>query len=122
MTAMTFPILAIDLGKYKSVACWYDPATGAARFEAFSTSAAAVTRLVGDRRAAVVIEACALCGWVGDLCRELGVALPRGQHRQRGVEVQARQAQDRPRRCPETGSAVRPEATADRVDPGQGRA
>jgi hypothetical protein len=31
MTATSFPILAVDLGKYKSVACWYDPAGGGIR-------------------------------------------------------------------------------------------
>ncbi len=75
MTATSFPILAIDLGKYKSVACAYDPATGEVHFEALTTSRSTLQRLVErDRPAAVVIEACALCGWVSDLCRELGVA------------------------------------------------
>jgi len=30
-------------------------------------------RLLGERRPTVVIEACALSGWVGDFCGELGV-------------------------------------------------
>ena len=51
-------ILAIDLGKYKSVACWYDPAGGEVRFESFTTSADAIRRLFGEARPAVVIEAC----------------------------------------------------------------
>jgi transposase len=69
----TSSILAIDLGKYKSVACWYDPASAQARFDSFATSSANLTRLVRGRQPTVVIEACALCGWVRDLCSELGL-------------------------------------------------
>lgn len=71
-------ILAIDLGKYKSVACVYAPASSAGvgqeRTLSFETTAAALTRLVRrEGPAVVVIEACALAGWVSDLCAELGV-------------------------------------------------
>src|SRR5437773_11862900 len=72
-TAAVSAILAIDLGKYKSVACWYDAASAPARFESFATSRLNVQRLLADRRPLVVIEACALSGWVNDLCAELGV-------------------------------------------------
>jgi transposase len=67
-------ILAIDLGKYKCVACAYDRATAAAEYLTVTTSRAEVERLI--RRAApavVVFEACSLAGWVHDLCGELGV-------------------------------------------------
>ena len=71
---MTDPILAIDLGKYKSVACLYHPATAEAEFRTFDTSRAELTRLFARARpAVVVIEACTLSGWVHDLCGELGV-------------------------------------------------
>src|SRR5215218_5358003 len=71
---MSTTILAIDLGKYKSVACAYDPATAAAEFRALDTSRAELARLIGRARpAVVVIEACSLSGWVHDLCGELGV-------------------------------------------------
>jgi transposase len=66
-------ILAIDLGKYKSVACWYSPGDASARFESFTTSKAALERLLGEHRPTVVIEACALSGWVSDFCGERGV-------------------------------------------------
>ena len=67
-------ILAIDLGKYKSVACSYDPATAQARYETLTTSRPELTRLIARHRPArVAIEACALAGWVSDLCAELGV-------------------------------------------------
>src|SRR5438270_5383465 len=73
MTSTT--ILAIDLGKYKCVACAYDRATAAAEFRTLTTSRAEVQRLIRDSRpAVVVIEACTLAGWVHDLCAELGVA------------------------------------------------
>lgn len=68
------PILAIDLGKYKCVACVYDRATAAPDFRAIDTSVAEVERLVRRTRpAVVVIEACTLAGWVHDLCARLGV-------------------------------------------------
>ncbi len=67
-------ILAIDLGKYKSVACVHDPATGEYRFTTFETTRAELRKLVDQERPAViVIEACLLAGWVHDLCGELGI-------------------------------------------------
>jgi transposase len=72
MTADT--ILAIDLGKYKSVACLYRPAVAAAEFRTVPTSRAEVERLIrAAAPAVVVIEACSLSGWVHDLCAGLGV-------------------------------------------------
>ncbi len=68
------PILAIDLGTYKCVACAYDRATAAAAYRTVTTSGAEVERLVRSvRPAVVVIEACSLAGWVSDRCGELGV-------------------------------------------------
>jgi transposase len=66
-------ILAVDLGKYKSVACVDRPAEQP-RFTTFATSRAELTRLIERHRPAVVlIEACLLAGWVRDLCAALGV-------------------------------------------------
>jgi transposase len=66
-------ILAIDLGKYKSVACLYRSADDH-RFHCFPTSRQAIGRLLQQHRPAVVlIEACLLAGWVRDLCVEHGV-------------------------------------------------
>lgn len=68
-------ILAVDLGKYKSVFCWYDTGSGEARFRTASTTPASVgdelTREPVDR---VVIEACSPAGWVHDLCVSLGLS------------------------------------------------
>ena len=67
-------ILAIDLGKYKSVDCVLDQSTGEFRFATFDTSRAELQkRITKERPGVVVIEACLLAGWVHDLCGELGV-------------------------------------------------
>jgi transposase len=67
-------ILAIDLGKYKSVSCVYDTASGEIRFTTFDTSRVELRRLLDkEQPGVVVIEACLLAGWVHDLCGEVGV-------------------------------------------------
>jgi transposase len=66
-------ILAIDLGKYKSVACRYSGSPETAAFEPFTTDRIRLRKLLERYRpAVVVIEACLLAGWVHDLCAELG--------------------------------------------------
>ena len=70
---MNNTILAIDLGKYKSVACIYRSAQDQ-QFTTITTTKTELTRLVARHQANIVlIEACLLCGWVRDLCLELGV-------------------------------------------------
>jgi transposase len=65
-------ILAIDLGKYKSVACLYRSADDT-RFTTFATSRDELARRIDKHRPAVVlIEACLLAGWVRDLCAQMG--------------------------------------------------
>src|SRR5213595_3703524 len=72
--ATTGPILAIDLGKYKSVACVHNQGTGEFGFTTFETTRAQLRRLVGkEQPVVIIIEACLLAGWVHDLCGELGV-------------------------------------------------
>jgi transposase len=67
-------ILALDLGKYKTTACAYRPDTADARFHTLDTGRDPLARLLRRHRPAlVVIEACALAGWVHDLCAELGL-------------------------------------------------
>ena len=59
------PILAIDLGKYKSVACVHDAATGEIAFTTFETTRVELQRLIGkEQPAVVIIEACLLAGWL----------------------------------------------------------
>lgn len=73
-TASTNIILAIDLGKYKCVACVHDQETGEYRFTTFDTSRAELQKLIGkEQPAVIIIEACLLAGWVHDLCDGLGV-------------------------------------------------
>jgi hypothetical protein len=56
-------ILAIDLGKYKCVACLYDLTASSHEFRVLDTSVAEVQRLIRrSRPAVVVIEACTLAG------------------------------------------------------------
>ena len=69
-------ILAIDMGKNKSVYCHYNPADGKHRFGRVPTSPKDFhDLLVGHGQDTVVIEVSPLCGWVSDLCKALGVKL-----------------------------------------------
>src|SRR5438477_5995980 len=66
-------ILAIDLGKYKSVACVYRAADDL-RFTTVPSSRQELGRLIDKYHPSVVLfEACLLAGWVRDLCLEKGV-------------------------------------------------
>jgi transposase len=76
VTATAGLILALDLGKYKTVACAYQGSPNGARFESLTTDREHLRQLFAKYRPAVVVfEACALSGWVADLCDALG--LPR---------------------------------------------
>src|SRR5215207_3479751 len=67
-------ILALDLGKYKTVGCVYEAETGAHYFKAVSTTPAALQQLVEEVKPdRVVIEVCNIAGWVCDLLRPMGV-------------------------------------------------
>jgi transposase len=65
---ITDVILAIDLGRYKSVACLYDPATRAAQFRTLDTGRADFERLFrAHPGVVVVVEAGSNAGWAVDL-------------------------------------------------------
>jgi transposase len=67
-------ILAIDLGKFNSVCCWYDTLTKSATFRQAKTTLADLGRdLTRQPVECVVIEAGSPAGWVHDLCAELGL-------------------------------------------------
>jgi transposase len=63
----TDTILAVDLGRYKSVACVYARATRAHTFRTIDTTPDDLARLLARHPGAlVVVEACANAGWVHD--------------------------------------------------------
>lgn len=69
-------ILALDLGKYKTVGCVYETVTGGPRFQTVATTPAALQQLIERvRPERVVIEICSIAGWVCDLVRELGIEI-----------------------------------------------
>jgi transposase len=71
---MVMKILAVDLGKYKSVACNYVTTTGTARFATVVTHVLELDRLLRQESPdLVVIETCSIAGWVHDLCCQRGV-------------------------------------------------
>jgi transposase len=69
-------ILGLDLGKYKTVACEYEAASGAHRFTTVSTTPQALHDLIVEREPdRVVIEVCSISGWICDLVRALGIEI-----------------------------------------------
>jgi transposase len=67
-------ILAIDLGKAKSVACWYQTDDAAHEFRTVPTRPGDFHTLLTDRPVErVVIEICDAAGWIVDLCQTLGI-------------------------------------------------
>ncbi|HKY46277.1 MAG TPA: transposase, partial [Pyrinomonadaceae bacterium] len=69
-------ILALDVGKYKTVGCDYERESGHHRFRVSATTPAALVRMVQEVKPdRVVIEVCNIAGWVSDRLRGLGVAV-----------------------------------------------
>lgn len=69
-------ILALDLGKYKTVGCEYESESGVHRFQRSLTTPAALRKMVQEVNPdRVVIEVCSIAGWVGDLIRTMGINL-----------------------------------------------
>ncbi len=67
-------ILGLDLGKFKSVICVYQPRTQEAAYRTISTDPLTLrTELQQLRPDLVVFETCTIAGWVSDLCGELGL-------------------------------------------------
>jgi transposase len=66
-------ILAIDLGKFNSVACLFDTTTNHSEFETFATQRWAFEQILAKTQPdQVVIETSSISGWVHDLCFGLG--------------------------------------------------
>ena len=67
-------IMAIDLGRYKSVVCFDQRDTRAATFRSLDTTPEIVQELFQEHpRALVVVEACANAGWVHDVAVACGL-------------------------------------------------
>ena len=66
-------ILAIDLGKYNSMCCFYETKTQRYRFQTVTTKRDNLTTVFKNHEIdLVVMEACGPSGWISDLCQELG--------------------------------------------------
>lgn len=66
-------ILALDLGKFKSVACDFNTREARHEFEPVATRPENIRELLEKRKPdRVVIEICPIAGWVSDLVREMG--------------------------------------------------
>jgi transposase len=80
MTQITLPqpedsmkILAIDLGKFNSVACSFDTATNQNEFETVVTQRWGFEQLLNQTKPdQIVIETISVSGWVHDFCQSLG--------------------------------------------------
>ncbi len=67
-------ILSIDLGKFNSMACFFDTRTQKPVFLNTPTTRPAIGRLLSDQPVdLVVMEACGPSGWISDVCYELGL-------------------------------------------------
>lgn len=74
-------IVAIDLGKFNSVVCLHDPATGVHSFVTIATTPQAMHDLLAQHvgedpsQTLVVFETCDCGGWVHDIATALGFAV-----------------------------------------------
>jgi transposase len=69
-------ILAIDLGKFKSVACVYESSTGEHSFTTISTKLSAIHDLLATHQPQrVVIEIGSAAGWIHDMALTMGLQI-----------------------------------------------
>jgi len=67
-------ILALDLGKFNSMCCFYDTDAQKYRFQAVATTRPYLTAVFTHHKIdLVVMEACGPSGWINDLCQEFGL-------------------------------------------------
>ncbi len=70
---MTTTIMSIDLGKFKSVSCFYQIGKNP-EYQTFKTTPQALHDLVTETEAdCVVFEACGIIGWISDLFDDLNI-------------------------------------------------
>jgi hypothetical protein len=73
---VSLPILAADLGKYKSVFCRFDPATGVAKFRTVATTPDAFREAFAREPVqCVAFELGTPAGWVRDLATDMGITV-----------------------------------------------
>lgn len=66
-------ILAIDLGKYNSVACLFNTATNQSEFETIAMQRGLIEDMLQrSQPQKVAIETCTNSNWVHDICQEHG--------------------------------------------------
>jgi transposase len=66
-------ILALDLGKYKTVFCDYNSVNGEHEFGKVKTTPQTIHDLIVEKQPQrVVLEVCSIAGWVVDIARALG--------------------------------------------------
>lgn len=69
-------ILSIDLGKAKSLFCWYQTSDSSHEFATVASTPAAFHEAITSRPVdRVVIEVCDMAGWVKDLCETIEVPI-----------------------------------------------
>jgi len=67
-------ILALDLGKYKTVFCDYNPTNGKHEFGKVNTTPKEIHDLLVAREpATVTLEVCSVAGWIFDIAEALGI-------------------------------------------------
>src|SRR5688572_5440505 len=72
----TGTILAIDLGKAKSLLCWYQTVDQTHKLKTIASTPQAFHDALIERKVdRVVIEVCDMAGWVKDLCDTLGIPI-----------------------------------------------
>lgn len=75
-TTMQGVILAIDLGKAKSLFCWYQQHDQTQRLKTVASTPQAFAEALAEQKVdRVVIEVCDMAGWVVDLCRARGIEI-----------------------------------------------
>ena len=68
------PVLAIDLGKFNSICCFFDPGSQESRFQTVPTNRGYLQSfLFAQTVGLVAFEACGLSGWLYDPCQEVGL-------------------------------------------------
>ena len=69
-------IIAIDLGKFNSMVCFYESGTQKHRFATATTEKSYFRSLLSNHPVdLVVVEACGPSGWVNDVCLELKIPI-----------------------------------------------